>query len=563
MLKPRSPQRSFLDTDTLTDALLPPDSFYRKFRALVWPLIRDEDFADLYCMDNGRPAISPKLLALATVLQFHENLSDREMEAACRYDLRLKYALGLSVDERPFDHSSLGDFRDRLLKHQKEKVVFDRILGKLIEAGLIEKDEPQRIDATHVIADIAIPSMITLVKKGVYEVLKPLAKRHGPVYQRIVQDVDLSRYTKERINQNHPGRPDPEKRKQWLVEVVHDARKVLAHTREIAGDAVLRRRVAMLKRILQENIEDDASGTPKERACKQKPKDLLVSPIDPDARYGAKSATKRFVGYKANVTETVGSRFITHIQAMAGNRRDGDTLVAAITEQQRHALRPAKVIGDTAYSDGAYRKALKEHGTTVVAPLRTTNTRTRAVYPKSMFQHNEEKKTLTCPAGVTVNEYYYDTYQELHLFRFPKRACGQCDHRPRCTRTREKRRVIGISASNRLLKKAFPGLFQLAKQKTRFLLCSMIQTLVCLNHGRDLPVPPKQAVENYFFNSLLIENCARLKSTIAPNSSKPTCDCGRRSKASSQNWCATMGCAGPDIEGYGRWVCNATLPPRR
>lgn len=56
---------------------------------------------------------------MAMILQYHENLSDREMEAACQYDLRLKYALGLRIDERPFDHSSLGDFRARLLKHQQ------------------------------------------------------------------------------------------------------------------------------------------------------------------------------------------------------------------------------------------------------------------------------------------------------------------------------------------------------------------------------------------------------------------------------------------------------------
>lgn len=438
MLRPRSPQASFLDTEQLAASLLPPDSFYRKFRELVWPLIQDQDFASLYCADNGRPAISPKLLAMALILQFHENLSDREMEAACQYDLRLKYALGLGIDERPFDHSSLGDFRDRLLKHEQERTVFDRLLERLIAQGLIARDEIQRIDATHVIADIAIPSMVTLVKKGVYEVLKPLAKRHRAALKRLAQAIDLGRYAKERVNQNHPGRPDEAKRERELVQVVREARRVLAETADIAGDPILARRVAMLKRILQENIEDDESGNPKEKDYKAKPKDLLVSPIDPDARYGAKSTTKRFTGYKANITETVGSRFITNIKAMPGNRRDGDTMVEAVTEQQRHALTPAKVIGDTAYSDGAYRQALKETGTEVIAPLRATNPRTRAVYAKGMFHHDEAQNTLTCPAGVTVKAYYYDTYMEMTMFHFPMSACRPCAQRSRCTPVRPK-----------------------------------------------------------------------------------------------------------------------------
>jgi transposase len=454
MLKPKPKQTSFYDTDAIADPLLPPDSFHRQFRELVWPLIQDQDFESIYCIHNGRPAISPALLAMALILQYHENLSDREMEAACRYDLRLKYALGLGIDERPFDHSSLGDFRDRLLKHEKEKAVFDRILESLIAQGLIAKDESQRIDATHVIADIAIPSMITLVKKGIYEILKPVAKRHAETHRRIADQVHLAPYSKAKVNENHPGRPDEVLRTRVLVQAVRDARTILREVESITGDPILDRRVQLLKRILQENIENDASGTPKEKDYKAKPKDLLVSPVDPDARYGAKSATKRFTGYKANVTETVHSRFITNIKAMRGNRPDGETMVAAVADQKSHNLVPAKLIGDTAYGDGAYRKALGEAGTQVVAPQHAANPRTRAVYPKSAFQHDESANTLTCPNGVTVKAYYYDTYQEMTMFHFPKSACGECSHRPRCTQTKEARRVVGISAHNKELREA-------------------------------------------------------------------------------------------------------------
>ena len=79
-----SSQGSFYDPEYICDHLIPPDSFYRRFRDIVSPLINDAMFAEMYCPDNGRPPISPALLARATILQFHRNLSDREMERALR-----------------------------------------------------------------------------------------------------------------------------------------------------------------------------------------------------------------------------------------------------------------------------------------------------------------------------------------------------------------------------------------------------------------------------------------------------------------------------------------------
>jgi transposase len=212
MLKSFEKQGSFYDSDYVCDRLISQDSFYRKFREVVWPLIKDDDFEEMYCIDNGRPPISPSLLAMATILQFHKNLSDREMERACMYDIEIKYALGLRLDERPFDHSSLGDFRKRLLENSKEKEIFDHILSHLIEQGLIEKNEIQRIDATHVIADIAVPTMVQLVKKSIFEILKPLKGRYKEAYERIAGEIDMTEYTRESVMSEGPGKPDPEKK---------------------------------------------------------------------------------------------------------------------------------------------------------------------------------------------------------------------------------------------------------------------------------------------------------------------------------------------------------------
>jgi transposase len=454
MFKQRDSQASFYDADYVCERLIPKDSFYRKFREIIWPLIEDGHFEIMYCKDNGRPPISPSLLAMATILQFYRDFSDREMERACMFDIEIKYALGLQLDERPFDHSSLGDFRKRLLENGKEKETFDRILEHLVKAGLIKKDEIQRIDATHVIADVAIPTMVTLVKKCIYEILKPLAKRHKAAHQQIAAKINLTEYGKQQVNHDAPGRLDIENRKKKLVEVVSDAHAVLEMVKNIRGDEILDRRVEMLKRILQENITEDEAGAPKERNYKDKPNDILVSPVDPDARYGAKSNTKRFTGYKANVTETVESRFITNIKAMRGNRHDGTNMVEAVLEQKQHGIQPPKIIGDTAYGDGKHRKELQKAGITVIAPLKEKNGRSKNIYSKSMFHYDEVNNLLTCPAGVTTKQSFWDRQKQIRMFHFPMTECGKCPRKPECTNSKDGRRTVGISMVNTELREA-------------------------------------------------------------------------------------------------------------
>jgi len=449
-----SQQGSFFDPEYVCEQLIPSDSFYRRFREKVRPLIRDDMFQSMYCLGNGRPPISPALLAMATILQFHRNLSDREMERACMFDIEVKYALSLRLDERPFDHSSLGDFRRRLLKNDKEKAVFDRLIETLVEQKLIGKNEMQRIDATHVLADIALPTMTVMVKKGVRGVLIPLQKRHPKAYKSLGKKISLLEYDHRRVDHEVDGRLDMEVKQKKLVEVVQDARIVLRKTETIKNDEELSEQVELLKRILREHMTEDDDGNPKEKIRKEKPPDLLVSPVDPDARFGAKSKTKKFHGYKANITETVASRFITSIQAIPGNRRDGAVTVESVLEQRKYAIVPSKLIGDTAYSDGAYRKELKEHGTELVAPLRTRNNITRAVFPKRMFDYNATKNTLTCPAGVTIPQSFYDRGNQTRMCHFPLTSCGPCEHLNQCTNAKEKRRVVGIGSAHAELMEA-------------------------------------------------------------------------------------------------------------
>lgn len=394
MKKGNKGQHSFFDSDYYCDQLIPKTSFFRRFRDLVGPLILDEMFLELYCWKNGRPPISPSLLAKAMLLQYHLNLSDREMERTCQFDLEVKFALGIRIDERPFDHSSLGDFRERLLKSGKEKDIFDCIVGELIDKKLISKKEIQRIDSTHIIADIALPNMVGMVKKGSFEILKKL-KIHKPKnYQNISKRLDPEDYSVGRVNDDGPGRFDMEKRKERLVKYVEDAKALLNETKDLAEDPRFKESIGVLKTILRENIVDADSGIPLELDPKKKPTNRIISPIDTDARAGAKSKFKKFYGYKASITQEVKNQFITNIDVMPGNKRDGDPMVEMVEEQiVKHGLSPKRLIGDTAYGDGVCRRDLNELGSQVVAPYKAKTPRTLAVFSKSLFKIDRRNNT--------------------------------------------------------------------------------------------------------------------------------------------------------------------------
>jgi transposase len=72
-------------------------------------IFQDQDFADLFPR-RGQPAAAPFRLALVTVLQFVEGLSDRAAAEAVRGRLDWKYLLCLELEDPGFDHSVLAQY---------------------------------------------------------------------------------------------------------------------------------------------------------------------------------------------------------------------------------------------------------------------------------------------------------------------------------------------------------------------------------------------------------------------------------------------------------------------
>ena len=66
---------------------------------------------------------------MASVLQFSENLTDRQAADAVRDRMTWKYALGLELEDPGFDASVLSEFRSRLVAGDLTCLALDALLG--------------------------------------------------------------------------------------------------------------------------------------------------------------------------------------------------------------------------------------------------------------------------------------------------------------------------------------------------------------------------------------------------------------------------------------------------
>ena len=116
------------ETARLAKAVFPEGSPFIKMRDELGTLYQDEMFAPLFPKD-GQPALAPWRLALVTIMQFAEGLSDRQAAHAVRARLDWKYALGLELEDRGFDFSVLSEFRSRLIEGHMEYLLFETMLN--------------------------------------------------------------------------------------------------------------------------------------------------------------------------------------------------------------------------------------------------------------------------------------------------------------------------------------------------------------------------------------------------------------------------------------------------
>ncbi len=262
MLGRRNPQRSFFHAQSLPHRV-PEDSFYGRMGVHGDLLFQDDDLAEMYCPDNGRPSLPPSLMSGILLLQFHDDVSDGEAVQRAMFDQRWKVALNLPIDYGGFDPSSLSVFRKRCLRYGKERYAFDRFIQVGRAAGFLPDKVTLLLDTTPAKGAGAVQDTYALLRKGIRKLLKALgyhlpAKRRGLCSQAkelVASYVD--REAKADIDWS-----DPQQRAAQLKVLVQDTEAALDLALAETHDEEVRAIGWLLAKILGDDLDTDEQGDP-------------------------------------------------------------------------------------------------------------------------------------------------------------------------------------------------------------------------------------------------------------------------------------------------------------
>ena len=443
MLGRRDPQRGLFDVIGLPHAV-DTESFYGRMGAVHDLLFKDDDLAGMYTLDNGRPSLPPSLMCGVLLLQFYDDVSDGEAAQRVRYDLRWKVALGLVLDYRGFDPSSLSVFRGRLLGNGKERYAFDRLIQVGRGAGFIPDRVTLIADTVAAKGAGAVQDSYTLLRKGIRKLLRAMGydvpgKRQG-LGGRAKELVAgyLDRDGKAEIDWSDPGQ-----RAEQLGVLVRDAESAL----ELALAHVDREEVRaagwLLTKVLGDDVVTDEHGSPK--LGEGTAADRIISVTDPEMRHGRKSASKRFDGFKVSVATEAGSELIMDIADMPACEGDGRGLLPAVARVEEHAgVEVGRVIGDGAYPSGDNLAGCANHPGHPVDLVSPLGRPCEGKVEKSAFRIDLEAGRATCPGGQEVEgrKVRDEKKRPVLKFAFDRTKCESCPLFSRCVRSKTEGRVV-------------------------------------------------------------------------------------------------------------------------
>ena len=470
MLGKRSEQRGLFEADHFYLDYVGGQSFYGFLASMRGKLFRDEEFAELYCPDNGRDSVPPSLLATALLLQTHDRVSDDEAKARADYDIRWKVALGIAIDERPFAKSSLQLFRAHLILHDKIRAVFQRSLQFARETGYMKSHHRMKIamDTTYILGHGAVKDTYNLLADGIVQVIRALAALDDKKAEVWAKEQRYERYFASSIKgEANIDWNDKKTRRAFLQGIVGDADRLLELVgqtqRQISDDDCRRQGIIEASKLLGQLLLQDVERKDDGAAIKEGVStDRIISVHNPEVRHGHKSSSVRFDGDKAAVAVDTDNQLFTAADVISGNAPDKTGALELVKQSEENTGCPVdESIGDCAYGDGATRQAFVDAGRTLIAKV--PGRPEKACFPKEDFKIDLEAGTCTCPAGfVTATLRPMGSLPDGHGgrqqswgFAFDGRVCRACAMRLNCVSSKNRRgRTVRLHPQEALLQQA-------------------------------------------------------------------------------------------------------------
>jgi hypothetical protein len=389
---------------------------------------------------------------MVTVLQFTENLTDRQAADAVRGRLDWKYCLGLALDDEGFDFSVLSEFRSRLAAAGLERVIFDLLLGRLKELGLVRPGGTQRTDSTHVRGRVRDLNRLELAGETVRAALEALAAA-APGWLAGVVDASWQQVYGQRADGWRLPASEA-KRAELAAQYGRDGCHLLEAARAPGAPKWLRELPAVeaLRQVWVQQYYRDQDGRVIWREAGLTGHGLppgrwrIISPYDTDARYSEKRG-KSWHGYKVHLSETChqpgpegireAPNLITNV-ATTGAAVPDAVMTGPVHDMLAAAgLPPAEHAADAGYASADLLLDARARGITLLAPL-AANASPQARgggYTADMFAIDGDHQSVTCPQGA-VSCKWTPTRQgkrEAFAVAFPAATCRACPVRGKCT----------------------------------------------------------------------------------------------------------------------------------
>ena len=464
MYKGRDPQTSLL----ATSHFLPEDKRERlerdwpgQFRRNALPLIDEEAFRELYHPDNGRPNKPVQTVVGILLLKEMFDLTDAEALGALDYDLRWHVALDLEPEEAHTCQKTLHNFRAKLMASGRERLLFEDMTGKIIEA-LGTRTERQRLDSTHITSNIARLTRLGLFCETARVFLKELRRKSKRRFEALPEGL-RRRYLKD---DGEPSRYHDAKSSEARRRLRVCARDVWRLADRFKGDERVEalESYGLVKRLLQEQCrvvkeapppsagDADANDPPAPVVVKDAKKvgsDSLQSPHDASATYSGRKGK----GHEVQLAETCGNgdgpEMITYAEVTRSCDSDEKATVPAVDDLAERNVRPEDLLADTNYGSTENAIECGKRGTELVAPVPGPKVEEAAAGERAITKADFDidpkgERKARCPAGCeAVSEKRDPETGKVRAF-FDGEGCEACPHRDSCPAKplRDGRRVL-------------------------------------------------------------------------------------------------------------------------
>ena len=372
----------------------------------------------------GRPAEDPEFMFKICLLEYLYNLSDVQVIEQITVNLAYRWFLGLNIDDELPDDSTISYFRVNRVGLDKFKEIFQCLVDKCIEEGLISS-QPQRviIDSTHIIADVAIPTWLSLVRQAFERVIRELAKINAEKAEQYQQKL-------EQLSIELRGKTRDEKLPFLLElsrELANDAKQELNINENLNQSSLENSAVIMLEKVIADRNEEA--------------QDRMISIVDPEARTGHKSDMRKIQGYKDHIIIDEESEFITAVKVTPANAEDGDQLIELINQfKDNHGCYPTELSADKGYWSGKNLRFLDSHDIIGHISVMKSSNPLNLFSPEN-FKFDKEQMIVTCPAGKCSSRYKGKQERSGYDFAFTKSQCVDCPLREKCTTSKTLRWV--------------------------------------------------------------------------------------------------------------------------